>query len=84
MCTINLSFYYKILNLSKFTLRNKNVFIFYILSSVLSLWLNPFVLIIIFSQTLYCIYVFIFYRIKNNLFAIFMPEPFEQPSLGSS
>ena len=73
MCTINLIFYYKILNLSKFTLRNKNVFIFYILSSVLSLWLNPFVLIIIFSQTLYCIYVFIFYRIKNNLFFLSLP-----------
>ena len=72
-CAINLIFYYKILNLSKFTLKNLNMSVFFILSSILSLWLSPFVLIIIFSQSLYCIYIFIFYRIKNNLFFFSLP-----------
>ena len=73
LCIINLIFYYKILYLNNFKSKNFKIFIFFTLSSIISLWLSPFVLIILFSQMLYCLYTFVLFKIKHYLFIFSVP-----------
>ena len=70
---INLIFYYKILLLNLEGFNRTFVFISFILISVLSFSLNPFILIIFFSQIIYCLYLFYFHKIKNYLFFLSIP-----------
>ena len=70
---INLIFYYKILSLHLVGSNRIYVFLLYILISVFSLTLSPFVLIILFSQIAYCTYIFYFFKNKNYLFFLSVP-----------
>ena len=70
---INLIFYYKILSLNLVGFKRIYVFFLFILLSVFSFSLSPFILIIFFSQIVYCIYVFYVYRTKNYLFFLSVP-----------
>ena len=65
---INLISYYKILQLNLSNFKKILFFLIFILISILSLSLSPFILIIFFSQLVYCSYAFYFLKIKNYLF----------------
>ena len=70
---INLIFYYKILSLNLVGSKRIYVFFLFILFSVLSFSLSPFILIIFFSQIAYCIYAFYVFKTKNYLFFLSVP-----------
>ena len=70
---INLIFYYKILSLNLVGSKRIYVFFLFILFSVFSFSLSPFILIIFFSQIAYCIYAFYVFKTKNYLFFLSVP-----------
>ena len=73
ICIINLIFFYKILSLNLFDSKRIYFFFLFVLFSVFSFSLSPFILIIFFSQIAYCIYAFYVFKTKNYLFFLSIP-----------
>ena len=70
---INLIFYYKLLSFNPVGSSRVYVFFLFVLFSVFSLTLSPFILIIFFSQIAYCTYAFYVFKNKNYLFFLSIP-----------
>jgi hypothetical protein len=70
---INLIFYYKIVSENKKIFKKIIFFNLFIIFSVLTLSSHPFTFIILFSQIINSIYVFLFFKKKNYLFFLSVP-----------
>jgi len=69
----NLILFYKLISLNLVGIKKNYFFILFIIFSVFSFTLNPFILIIFFSQISYCIYAFYVFKEKNYLFFLSVP-----------
>ena len=73
LSVVNLIFYYKITSENLSFLKKIVFFHFFIIFSVLTLSSHPFTLIILFSQIINSIYIFLFFKKKNYLFFFSIP-----------
>ena len=70
---INLIFYYKLISENKAIFKKIIFFNLFIIFSVLTISSHPFTFIILFSQIINSIYVFLFFKKKNYLFFLSVP-----------
>ena len=73
LSTINLIFFYKIIFSKLNNYQNIFYLLLFVIFSVLSLSSHPFVIIILFSQIVYSVYAFYFFKKKNYLFIFSIP-----------
>ena len=73
LATINLIFYYKIISPNLAYFKKIYIFILFIGSSILNFTIQPFLLIIFFSQITSSIYAFLILKNKNFLFFLSIP-----------